>query len=82
MLLVVNFDVPLQPDSYLRRISKRGAFSRNGIVVNFASTSEQPLLDEVERVHGMVRSGGIYASSSHPVDKLQTMGSIDSRTQV
>jgi len=35
--LVINFDLPTQPENYLHRIGRSGRFGRKGVAINFVS---------------------------------------------
>ncbi len=35
--LVINYDLPTQPENYLHRIGRSGRFGRKGVAINFVS---------------------------------------------
>lgn len=53
--LVINYDLPTQPENYLHRIGRSGRFGRKGVAINFVSTEDQHLLKDVERFYNTVR---------------------------
>lgn len=43
--LVINFDLPTQPENYLHRIGRSGRFGRKGVAINFVTrVSTTPLV--------------------------------------
>ena len=49
--LVINFDLPGQPENYLHRIGRSGRFGRKGNAINFCSNEEMPLLQDIQRFY-------------------------------
>lgn len=50
--LVINFDLPTQPENYLHRIGRSGRFGRKGVAINFcASEEEMRLLTDIQRFY-------------------------------
>jgi translation initiation factor 4A len=49
--LVINFDLPAQPENYLHRIGRSGRFGRKGVAINFCSTEELKLLQDIQRFY-------------------------------
>ncbi len=47
--VVINFDVPLNKESYLHRIGRSGRSGKRGLAINFVSAKEVPLLREIEQ---------------------------------
>lgn len=39
--LVINFDLPTQPENYLHRIGRSGRFGRKGVAINFVSAGSR-----------------------------------------
>lgn len=49
---VVNFDVPLDPESYVHRIGRTGRAGESGIAISFCASSERSRLKAIERLVG------------------------------
>ena len=49
--LVINFDVPADPKSYIHRIGRTGRAWASGKAIMLVSPLEAPLLREIEKVH-------------------------------
>ncbi|KAK9807261.1 hypothetical protein WJX73_004713 [Symbiochloris irregularis] len=49
--LVINFDLPTQPENYLHRIGRSGRFGRKGVAINFVAKEEVRLLQDVQRFY-------------------------------
>lgn len=49
--LVINFDLPAQPENYLHRIGRSGRFGRKGNAINFVSEDELPVLQDIQRYY-------------------------------
>lgn len=50
--LVINFDLPTQPENYLHRIGRSGRFGRKGVAINFCATDEEKhLLTDIQRFY-------------------------------
>lgn len=47
---VINFDMPDDPDQYVHRIGRVGRAGRAGVAITFASSREQSVLAQIERV--------------------------------
>jgi translation initiation factor 4A len=52
--LVINFDLPAQPENYLHRIGRSGRFGRKGTAINFCSTEEMEMLRDIQRFYNTV----------------------------
>jgi ATP-dependent RNA helicase RhlE len=50
--LVINFDLPLEADSYVHRIGRTGRAGASGRAVTFVTQKDRKLLDEIERYIG------------------------------
>ena len=50
--LVINFDMPVNDDNYIHRVSKCIGFGRKGVVINFITS------DEMERINTMNQTYG------------------------
>merc|ERR1711918_57761 len=46
--LVLNFDLPRQPENYLHRIGRSGRFGRKGVAINFISRQDIKALESLE----------------------------------
>jgi translation initiation factor 4A len=46
--LVINFDIPLNRESYIHRIGRSGRFGRKGVAINFISDRDKPLMADIE----------------------------------
>ncbi len=49
---VVNFDLPVEPESYVHRIGRTGRAGAEGIALSFCSASERPELRAIEKFIG------------------------------
>lgn len=49
--LVINFDLPTQPENYLHRIGRSGRFGRKGVAINFVSKEDVRLLQDIQRFY-------------------------------
>ena len=49
--LVINYDLPTQPENYLHRIGRSGRFGRKGVAINFVSKEDERLLQDVQRFY-------------------------------
>jgi ATP-dependent RNA helicase RhlE len=47
---VVNFDLPMTPESYVHRIGRTGRAGADGIAVTFCAGDERSMLREIERI--------------------------------
>lgn len=45
--LVINFDMPLQKESYIHRIGRSGRFGRKGVAINFVTPQDVRFLEEI-----------------------------------
>ena len=52
--LVINFDLPTQPENYLHRIGRPGRFGRKGVAINFVTKDDERLLQDVQRFYQTV----------------------------
>lgn len=48
---VINFDMPAQPQNYVHLLTCFRRFGRKGVVINFCSTGELKLLQDIERFY-------------------------------
>lgn len=51
--LVVNYDIPLEKESYVHRIGRTGRAGRTGKAITFVTPSEVPYLTEIESYIGV-----------------------------
>jgi ATP-dependent RNA helicase RhlE len=50
--LVVNFDLPNEPETYVHRIGRTARAGNEGVAVSFCDAEERPLLRDIERLVG------------------------------
>lgn len=48
--LVINFDLPNIPETYVHRIGRTGRAGQEGTAISFCDTSERPYLADIEKV--------------------------------
>ncbi|CAI9093538.1 OLC1v1029050C1 [Oldenlandia corymbosa var. corymbosa] len=51
--LVVNYDLPTQPENYLHRIGRSGRFGRKGVAINFVTKEDERLLYDIQRFYNV-----------------------------
>jgi superfamily II DNA/RNA helicase len=49
--LVINYDLPLNRESYIHRIGRSGRFGRKGVAINFVTARDVPLLNDIEEFY-------------------------------
>ena len=49
--IVINYDLPVNLESYLHRIGRSGRFGRKGLAINFVRDEDAKLLHEIERFY-------------------------------
>ncbi|MBA0622363.1 hypothetical protein Godav_007915 [Gossypium davidsonii] len=52
--LVINYDLPTQPENYLHRIGRSGRFGRKGVAINFVTTDDERMLYDIQRFYNVV----------------------------
>lgn len=52
--LVINFDLPTQPENYLHRIGRSGRFGRKGVAINFVTRDDEVMLKDIQRFYNTV----------------------------
>merc|ERR1711971_948608 len=52
--LVINYDLPTQPENYLHRIGRSGRFGRKGVAINFVSRDDERMLADIQRFYNTV----------------------------
>jgi ATP-dependent RNA helicase DeaD len=67
--LVVNFDVPSSPDTYVHRTGRVGRAGREGVAITLAEPREHRLLKSIERA----------TNQRIPVEKLPTVADLRAR---
>jgi ATP-dependent RNA helicase RhlE len=50
---VINFDLPVEPESYVHRIGRTARAGASGIAISFCDSSERAALRAIERVNGV-----------------------------
>ena len=51
--LVINFDLPNVPETYVHRIGRTGRAGQEGTAISFCDRSERPYLADIEKVTGI-----------------------------
>lgn len=51
MSLVINYDLPTQPENYLHRIGRSGRFGRKGVAINFVTNEDERMLQDIQRFY-------------------------------
>ena len=46
--VVINFDFPKQPDTYLHRIGRSGRFGHLGLAINFITEEDKSIMFNIE----------------------------------
>jgi hypothetical protein len=49
--LVINYDLPTQPENYLHRIGRSGRFGRKGVAINFVTQDDERMLQDIQRFY-------------------------------
>jgi translation initiation factor 4A len=49
--LVVNYDLPTQPENYLHRIGRSGRFGRKGVSINFVCRDDEHMLQNIQKFY-------------------------------
>ncbi|KAI5078794.1 hypothetical protein GOP47_0006465 [Adiantum capillus-veneris] len=52
--LVINYDLPTQPENYLHRIGRGGRFGRKGVAINFVTKDDERMLQDIQRFYNVV----------------------------
>ena len=75
--LVINFDLPNEPEVYVHRIGRTGRAGASGTALSFCSREELPFLSAIEKLtRQRIERVGSEPSASAPVDSAD-----DRRTQ-
>lgn len=49
--LVINYDLPTQPENYLHRIGRSGRFGRKGVAINFVTEEDAHMLADIQKFY-------------------------------
>jgi superfamily II DNA/RNA helicase len=49
--IVINYDLPLQKETYIHRIGRSGRFGRKGNAINFITPDEKDSLDAIQKYY-------------------------------
>ncbi|XP_055960691.1 uncharacterized protein LOC126668738 [Mercurialis annua] len=52
--LVINFDLPTQPENYLHRIGRGGRFGRKGVAINFVTKDDERMLSDIHKFYNVL----------------------------
>ncbi len=52
--LVINYDLPSNPENYLHRIGRSGRFGRKGVAINFVTREDERMLQDIQRFYNTV----------------------------
>ncbi|XVF35051.1 hypothetical protein REPUB_Repub18cG0111600 [Reevesia pubescens] len=52
--LVINYDLPTQPENYLHRIGRSGRFGRKGVAINFVTHDDERMLFDIQKFYNVV----------------------------
>ena len=52
--LVINYDLPTQPENYLHRIGRSGRFGRKGVAINFVTSDDDRMLFDIQKFYNVV----------------------------
>ena len=52
--LVVNFDMPTQPENYLHRIGRSGRFGRKGVAINFMTNEDFGIMSDIRKFYNVI----------------------------
>lgn len=60
--LVINYDLPMQKESYIHRIGRSGRFGRKGVAINFINedSPDASILHEIEEYYATQASAQPY----------------------
>jgi len=51
--LVINYDIPKDPDTYIHRIGRSGRYGRKGIAINFETSRDRNNIKSIESAYGI-----------------------------
>ena len=49
--LVINYDMPKYPQTYIHRIGRSGRYGRKGVAINFCTRKEKNILNYIRRMY-------------------------------
>ncbi|KAL0441388.1 UNVERIFIED_CONTAM: Eukaryotic initiation factor 4A-8 [Sesamum radiatum] len=52
--LVINYDLPTQPENYLHRIGRSGRFGRKGVAINFLTRDDEKMLQDIQKFYNVI----------------------------
>ncbi|KAI7727829.1 hypothetical protein M8C21_009143 [Ambrosia artemisiifolia] len=52
--LVINYDLPTQPENYLHRIGRSGRFGRKCVAINFVTLDDERMLVDIQKFYNVV----------------------------
>ncbi|KAK7329001.1 hypothetical protein VNO77_23145 [Canavalia gladiata] len=52
--LVINYDLPTQPENYLHRIGRSGRFGRKGVAINFVTRDDEKMLYDIQKFYNVI----------------------------
>ncbi|KAJ1439872.1 RNA helicase, DEAD-box type, Q motif [Sesbania bispinosa] len=52
--LVINYDLPTQPENYLHRIGRSGRFGRKGVAINFVTKDDDRMLFDIQKFYNVL----------------------------
>ncbi|WVZ18290.1 hypothetical protein V8G54_005612 [Vigna mungo] len=52
--LVINYDLPTQPENYLHRIGRSGRFGRKGVAINFVTSDDERMLLDIQKFYNVM----------------------------
>ena len=77
---VINYDIPVDPESYVHRIGRTARAGRSGSAITFCTREDRPTLTRIERLTGQPlkvveaprREAGVTAGSAHvPAPRIE-----------
>lgn len=51
--VVINYDLPKNPENYLHRIGRSGRYGRKGVAINFVTSRDTQTLKDIERYYSI-----------------------------
>lgn len=82
---VVNYDIPMDPESYVHRIGRTARAGREGVAISFCDPSERKLLQAVEKTINyqipVDETHPFHGVAASPMDREESRPRRDSRPQ-
>ena len=50
-VLVINYDLPIQKETYIRRIGRSGRYGRKGVAINFVTDRDLQDLNDIQQFY-------------------------------